>query len=459
MPKFLNLLLILLSLLNAIGIAGILIWRWPTTAPSKEAERAKVEIPERPNLANVAPSSPNASEIQRLRNVSLNIAEMTARRFPTDVNSLCLLAKLHLRMGNAKGAIQIWKSLIDSKTDAAEPYLDLAFYEQKMSNHEAAVTLLQQAIERESQRNDLYMPLVESLLALNKSDDAVEWLERLLKVDVNDPVVWNRLGQAYVQSNKLPQAIAAFEESLSLDPFLRDAAFGLMDVYRSLKDEPQVSRLTEKIAFIDQTFPRLAPEDERADPDLTKARSLAAFTCTTVLEVLDAKRDSEFTAVAIEQLVELASDVPTLKKNVLDRYARTQSSQNVLRFLQHQCDQTPDDTEAWLALGRFAIQIRDLDRAETSLRKAIELKPDDPIGYSLLSQVLMPSNRNPKLAVEYAQKAADLSPTSAHFYLLATAHYHQNERDKAKSLFAKAIELNPANNEAVDALEALENQK
>lgn len=459
MPKFLSLLLIVLSSLNVIGIAGILIWRLPATTPSKDVDRAKVEIPERPNLANVAPSSPNALEIQRLSNVSLNIAELTARRFPTDVNSLCLLAKLHLRMENAKGAIQIWKNLIDANTDAAEPYLDMAFYEQKKSNHEVAVTFLNQAIERESQRNDLYLPLVESLLALNKSEDAIVWLERLLKVDVIDPVVWNRLGQAYVQSNKLPQAIAAFEESLSLDPFLRDAAFGLMDVYRRLKDEPQALRLTEKIAFIDQTFPRLLPENERSDPNLTKARSLAVFTCTAVLEVLDAKRDKEFTALAIEQLIELVLDDPVLKKDLLDRYARTQSSKSVLRFLQRQCDRTPSDTEAWLALGRFAIQIRDLDRAETSLRKAIELKPDDPMGYSLMSQVLMPSNRNPKLAVEYAQKAADLSPTSVHFYLLATAHYHHNELDKAKSLFAKAIELNPANSEAVDALEALDNQK
>lgn len=458
MARFLKILLLSVSLINSLCIAGLLVWRGVSQSSSEPRKTASVQLPPRPVVTNGVVLSQNATEIQNLRGASMNLAESIAKRYPNDVIAICLLGKLHLRMGNANGAMQLWNKAIELENSNAEPYIDLAFYNHKLGNHEQASKFFFDALERDSQRAEIYMPLVDSLVELGRTDDAIIWLKRLLDFDLNDAAVWTRLGQVHSLAHDTPQAILAFEEALCLDPFARKAANELLSIYRSSKMESQVTRFAAKIEFIDKTFPRLAPEDERTDPDLAKARDLTIFAFMSSLAVLDTKRDGAGTAVAIEQLLELVPNDPSLRRDLTARYTQSQSSQKVIALLQRQCDLSPQKAEPWLVLGRYAMGIRDLDRADVSLRRFIGLEPNNPVGYSLLSQVQMPKHRDPNAAVESAQKAVELEPRSAHYYLLATAFYHQSNLANAKKCFQKAIELDPFNTEALDALEALENQ-
>jgi len=458
MSRFLKASLIAISILNVILIAGLGALRWPGHSLPAVTKEMSFRIPARPTFVLSDASSQNVEDIQMLREAALNVAEKITLLYPKDVDAICLLGKLHLRMGNPDGAIDLWKQLIEFRSDAVEPRIDLAFFEQKRGNHEQAATRFLEALERDSQRLDIYMPFVDSLLEIGKTEDAIVWLQKLLEHDPNDAKYWSRLGQAYEQSQQFPQAIMAFEEALCMDPFSRNAAIGLLSIYRSQKKEKLVTRLTEKIEFMDKTFPQIAPEDDRTDPDLVKARDLAVFAFMTALKVFEDNKDLANAAVVMERLLELVPDDTSLRKDLVSRYIRSQSSQNVVAFLEHQCAIVPQNAEAWLALGQYAMLRRDYDRANTSLRKFIELAPDNPTGYSLLSQVLMPKGRNSNEAVEFANKAVELAPTSAQYYVLATACYHHNDLTNAKKHFTKALELNPANVEAADALDMLENQ-
>ena len=55
---------------------------------------------------------------------------------------------------------------------------------------------------------------------------------RVTEIDANDADSWYFLGSTYAQLKKFPEAIAAFERALKIDPLHASAQFGLARAYQ-----------------------------------------------------------------------------------------------------------------------------------------------------------------------------------------------------------------------------------
>jgi tetratricopeptide (TPR) repeat protein len=69
----------------------------------------------------------------------------------------------------------------------------------------------------------------------------------------------------------------------------------------------------------------------------------------------------------------------------------------------------PHSATAWMNLGAAYLEKKDLARAEESLQRALELRPDFAAAYYHLAQLCGARGENER-AKQYHQRAADLAP-------------------------------------------------
>ncbi|MEW6418882.1 MAG: tetratricopeptide repeat protein [Nitrospirota bacterium] len=100
-----------------------------------------------------------------------------------------------------------------------------------------------------------------------------------------------------------------------------------------------------------------------------------------------------------------------------------------------------DFYEAWVRLGDGHLQNYELIEAETALRKAINLRPQDIIAYEKLGQVLLDAGQYEKAINECFEPLINLRPkVTTYYYKIADTFCELGFPDKAVEYLLRAIE-------------------
>ena len=87
-----------------------------------------------------------------------------------------------------------------------------------------AVEWVSQAIRR--QPRPAYLTLLgTALLNLGRHDDALRVFDKAVQLEPDDASLWNNLGNACIECNRLADAIASFQRALAIDPAHWDSAY------------------------------------------------------------------------------------------------------------------------------------------------------------------------------------------------------------------------------------------
>ena len=81
---------------------------------------------------------------------------------------------------------------------------------------------------------------------------AVDAFRRVTEIDPNDADTWYFLGSTYAQLKQFPEAIAAFEHALKLDPLHASAQFGLARAYQQSGQPDAAHEAMKKFQYITQ---------------------------------------------------------------------------------------------------------------------------------------------------------------------------------------------------------------
>ncbi len=99
-----------------------------------------------------------------------------------------------------------------------------------------------------------------------------------------------------------------------------------------------------------------------------------------------------------------------------------------------------DFYEAWIRLGDSQLQSYDLDAAETSFRKALDLRPQDIVAYEKLGQVLLDSGQYEKAIRESFEPLTSFRPkVTTYYYKIANAFCELGFPEKAVERLHKGI--------------------
>ncbi len=131
-------------------------------------------------------------------------------------------------------------------------------------DYEAAIRAFEAALEQAPGLPEIHVNLALAYVRLSRPSDAVTHLERAAALDPDDPGVLFQLGGAYVETNDLDKAIAAFERGLGArpdpaDPLAYEATVTLGAAYFARgRNADAVARFRQAVAARpDDPAPRL----------------------------------------------------------------------------------------------------------------------------------------------------------------------------------------------------------
>lgn len=103
----------------------------------------------------------------------------------------------------------------------------------------------------------------------------------------------------------------------------------------------------------------------------------------------------------------------------------------------------PASTPAWLGLGKTALALNDLQRAEGAIRRAISLSPENPDTHLSLGYLRMKQGQYDE-AIRCFETASRLNPDDAvSLCLIGRVYELQGQHNEALAWYGKALRINP----------------
>ncbi|HST29293.1 MAG TPA: tetratricopeptide repeat protein [Chthoniobacterales bacterium] len=296
-----------------------------------------------------------------------------------------------------------------------------------------------------------------------KGDEAkaVAILDRLSQAYPNNPLVKFQLARAYVQNNNIAQATAALDQAIAAKPDYADAILALAEINLRagkaqpavgsieglLKNYPNLANASRAETLLISGYQALGRLDEAAAvcrENIKRAPQSAAGYFMLGLILHQQKKDDDARA-ALEKAAELApDDFNALDKLVeLDlltkRYdAATARVQEVLRKNPNTAPAHFLEAKVYIGHGAQG----DLPRAESALRKAIELDPNFAPAYDLLTSIYIAQDKSKDALNELKIELAK-NPKNPRLLLMTALMYERlKDYGAAREFYEKLLAVN-----------------
>ncbi len=120
--------------------------------------------------------------------------------------------------GKVKEALEVLKNIIAERNDVDIAYSTLAIIYKEQGRIDEALEVLKQGNEVLPSNYEILSKYINFLVEAGHFDDVIQIVRSSNLPQINnDPDTWNHLGISYMSKENLEEALAAFEEALSLD--------------------------------------------------------------------------------------------------------------------------------------------------------------------------------------------------------------------------------------------------
>ena len=190
----------------------------------------------------------------------------------TRANSEAIEAAYYLveyfsRPGNAQAGqpLATLIKLVAMVPDDYDCALDLVKAYRTARRFDDSVALaLKVAAATPNREREIYKLISEIKAEARRDDEAIEWQQKALAKSPNDPSTLEGLGQRYAAMQKVPEAIAAYEQVLKLNPQRAEAGFVLAQLYLQNGATAKASQVLRQILRTATDEDLIARAGERA---------------------------------------------------------------------------------------------------------------------------------------------------------------------------------------------------
>ena len=332
-----------------------------------------------------------------------------------------------------------------------------------------------------------------ALISDNRIEEAEQQLNYLLKATPNNALALNLLGTIRAKQGKLNEAEALFSRAIQIDKQLVGAHMNLAYLYL-LKGLPEKTalelkevlrldpnntdashrlawllcsqgRLDECISFIEKakqsntlTAPLLVmlgdaylkkDEPNKAEESYLLAINGQGNNADALLgmaRVFQARGDATNAALYLSRAKNAIPDSP----DVLYRFALVALNSNLvddaMTAMKRAVELKPDEPSYYFVLGITWLKVKkpDLQEAEQAFRQFLRSRPDDSQGQLNLGYVLLKQKKYVEAREWLERSVQKKSVMPESYYYLGLIAQEQNEDDRAIKLFEEAIQLLPS---------------
>ncbi|MHB8973109.1 MAG: tetratricopeptide repeat protein [Pirellulaceae bacterium] len=396
------------------------------------------------DLRAKAASSPEEQQMIALLREGCEAAERLAAAHPSDPSSCHAMAVAQYELNRMEAAQQWWQRATEIDPQFVEGYRWLAYIAMDRGNFAEAVTLYQQALVIDPTHADARFGLSEALVAQGDFTGALQWLEKAkLPLEPASGPAFLLLGQIHLELQQYGQAQECFAKAARLMPRAPQPYYGLSNASALLGESEKSAEYLRKFQELRQAQKASRSTTQGIAGDREDVRRKVARILVVVGEA--AARVGDFTEA--EKHWQHAAQVDPRDRSsrelLVDFYERRQQLQAVVSLLEQLVSAAPEYTRYRLMLASAYARLGRVEPAETVLREAHRLNPDDPTVSIVLAQFLASQNRNLDEAVQLAQRAVEQAPTASNYYVLSVALAGTGQRQSALAAIEEALRREP----------------
>ncbi|MFQ5777322.1 MAG: tetratricopeptide repeat protein [Terriglobia bacterium] len=412
--------------------------------PGPPPETLKLAIEEYEQVARLAPA--DTASLQTLAGLyrmdnDLARAEATLKKLlevePRSDTALAALASLYTDQGEDQKAIELLEGAA-AGTHSSSVLGSLAYAYEQEGDFDHAVETYRRALQHDEGNMGLRRRLAESLLRLNRPEQAEAEYRAIVESEPDDAQSQLRLSQIYRHQNRYPEARAALEKAKEVAPDNLEIGFN-----EALLDEAE-GEFDAAIAVLSEMATRMTRGSGEYSAEEKRSRSL-------VLERLGALyrriQDFDEAATVFNQLLSLGEE-PARRgySQIAETLRQARRLDEAIASMRQARERFPDDKDLDLQIAALLGENGDVEGAVALLDPLLTGSPQDRPVYLTLAQIYERNKRYPEAedAVAQAEEVSS-SPSEREFvYFMRGALYERQKMyERAEEQFRQVLELNP----------------
>lgn len=402
-----------------------------------------------------------ARGIEALNQGELDLAAAAFREAltlePDHPGAQTMLGTVLLGLGDPSAALDQLRRAAAALPDHYPARAGLARAYLELGRDQEALTELEAAVGLEPDDSGSRARLATLLLRLGRADAAAGHARELASRLPEQAGVHRLLGVAELARGEDGAALVAFDDALALRPDDPDARYGRAAALRGLE------RPAEAVEVLDAL---VADHPDRADAwtllgDIFAARDDIESKLAAVgmyRTALEQRPDdvrvtaSLFDLLAAASLTEAADELLT-GSAAPDRDPALAMRLGRLRFEQERFDDAAAayrraidlgaGGDAWYRLGVVQVNLAELEAAEASFRRSLEMAPDMAVATRELGKVLLDRGRTAEADALLGPLTEQLPDDAATWYLAGMAAARTGDHDRAVDAFRQAVVSDP----------------
>jgi putative PEP-CTERM system TPR-repeat lipoprotein len=385
-----------------------------------------------------------------------DLAERHLRRvvdITKDLNSRLALSDFYFQLGRATDAIALLDDVAAEPQNFAPAKIRTALLHYVTGQRNEARRALDQVLARDSKNAGALAVKAHVLLGEQRIPDALKAAQSAVEADQRSPQAQFALGKVLLALGRRTEAKAAFDAVTQLEPAgpaarieLADLSLMTGDVDSAYQHAQQAMQgaprdLDTRLMFVRVMMNR--PQDaKRVENELSELGRRFPKNASVQRLLGDAaaeKGDMAAARKAYERATELSgAEWHSLDKLVTMDLDKKQVRQAVAR-VETALKQQPDSAPALLLAGKVYAAAGDVAKAESHLRRVIDLELTDVTAYAALAGVYLAARRLPEARTEF-ERIAERRPRSvAPLTMIGIISEAMGDQPSAIAAYEKAL--------------------
>ena len=400
-------------------------------------------------LANILVSRTNFAEAEKSFRAGFENASPRSR------DKLSLVDFLS-RSGRNEEAKKIVETILAKTSDFLPARKILAQMALGGKKPEEALSIAEDILRLDSINFDAQILRSQALMALGKTAQAVETLEKVNKSYSPMASVKYQLGLAYLLDKRLPQASAFLDEAISMDPYHTEAVLLKAQLDLRSGNPARATAVLQPLASLrpDALNLQLVLAESllgegRNDDALRLYQKLLGknpnndrvyFTYGLALRQADKPREAR---TAFEKVRAISpNNLPALYQ-LVDMELLERNFPKALSLIEAQSPEERKSANSLVLEGRVHLAQKAYDKSEVALQKAIEADANLSTAYYLLASVYSASKKQEKAITQLEALIAKNSKEERAMVLLGLIYTERKEVAKAQRLYEALLAINP----------------
>ncbi|MGZ0078549.1 tetratricopeptide repeat protein [Methylomonas sp. YC3] len=307
------------------------------------------------------------------------------------------------------------------------------------------------------------------LLAQNKTDEAIEFLNKLVWNKTNADDVYSLLGDAYLIKQDRKQAEKSFKQALEVNPANLAAFSRVYSNYVQAGQNENARQYLEKALSLKQNDILLLTSkaeldilEKKWDGAQESIQRLALFSKDKAMpiylqaNVLQGKGKYAEAISLYDKLIQQYPNHLNSLINLVRSYEALGQRENAVAYLEKHHVKYPDQLNTVGVLSDIYIANNDYVKTKKLLTDQVKHTPKAASIYLALARVEAMMNKNISSAKDVYLRGLEVNPNDPQLAMALAALYEQlNEKENAIRVYKAVLDKNPDNNLAINNLASL----